>query len=142
MIAFVLFQNAALIPSSRLASHAAAASASYRYDKRYGDVWQSIEALDRKGMALIESLDPQGFSSYLRSFRNTICGRHPIGVFLNAIVAFKDKQHPKMKFVHYAQSSKVRYKQDSSVSYAAAVCHFCSNQDDDDAAEGKEQKSG
>eukprot|EP00466_Bigelowiella_natans_P006053 jgi/Bigna1/55903/estExt_Genewise1Plus.C_750021 len=105
------------------------------YDKSCGEVWQSIEALDRKGMSLIESLDPKGFTSYLKTFRNTICGRHPIGVFLNAIIAFKDKEHPKMKFVHYSQSSKVRHKQDSSVSYAAAVCHFCSNQDDGEQKE-------
>ncbi len=27
--------------------------------------------------------DPKAFASYLEQYRNTICGRHPIGVFLN-----------------------------------------------------------
>ena len=43
-------------------------------------------ALDRcllQGMKIIERLDPVGFTSYLRDYQNTICGRHPIGVLLN-----------------------------------------------------------
>ena len=32
---------------------------------------------------MIEKLDPQGFVDYLKKYGNTICGRHPIGVFLN-----------------------------------------------------------
>ena len=35
-------------------------------------------------MNLIESLDHEAFNSYLRKYGNTICGRHPIGVFLGA----------------------------------------------------------
>ena len=27
--------------------------------------------------------DPQAFTDYLKSYGNTICGRHPISVFLN-----------------------------------------------------------
>eukprot|EP00471_Norrisiella_sphaerica_P004710 CAMPEP_0184487486 /NCGR_PEP_ID=MMETSP0113_2-20130426/10142_1 /TAXON_ID=91329 /ORGANISM="Norrisiella sphaerica, Strain BC52" /LENGTH=299 /DNA_ID=CAMNT_0026869817 /DNA_START=13 /DNA_END=912 /DNA_ORIENTATION=+ len=95
------------------------------YDKAEGAIWQSIEALDRKGMKLIENLDPKGFASYLKEYRNTICGRHPIGVFLNAIAAFKGKEKAEMKFVKYAQSNQVTNKSDSSVSYASAVCQFC-----------------
>jgi len=30
-------------------------------------------------MELISSLDAPGFSSYLKKYGNTICGRHPIG---------------------------------------------------------------
>lgn len=36
-----------------------------------------------KGMAIIEQLDPMSFTNYLKKYRNTICGRHPIGVLLN-----------------------------------------------------------
>lgn len=36
-----------------------------------------------QGMDVIEKLDPQGFSEYLKEYGNTICGRHPIGVLLN-----------------------------------------------------------
>lgn len=36
-----------------------------------------------KGMGIIEQLDPPSFSNYIKKYRNTICGRHPIGVLLN-----------------------------------------------------------
>jgi MEMO1 family protein len=34
-------------------------------------------------MKLIENLDAPGFAAYLSEHKNTICGRHPIAVFLN-----------------------------------------------------------
>ncbi len=49
------------------------------------DVWQSVENLDKRGMNLIESHDFKGFTNYLGETDNTICGRHPIGVFMNAL---------------------------------------------------------
>jgi predicted class III extradiol MEMO1 family dioxygenase len=36
-------------------------------------------------MDIIESGNPDAFQEYLKEFENTICGRHPIGVFLNVI---------------------------------------------------------
>eukprot|EP00960_Hanusia_phi_P039415 753882-Hanusia_phi.AAC.3 len=48
---------------------------------------QSIEALDRQGMQEIESLSPENFQNYQSKFNNTICGRHPIAVLLNALRA-------------------------------------------------------
>lgn len=39
--------------------------------------------LSVKGMGIIEQLDPMSFTNYLKKYRNTICGRHPIGVLLN-----------------------------------------------------------
>ena len=70
-----------------------------------GSISQSIEWLDREGMKLIEQAsrpfvmspwlhlladcnahmqaDPQRFSQYIVHYNNTICGRHPIGVFLS-----------------------------------------------------------
>lgn len=33
-------------------------------------------------MDLIETLNPEAFSDYLKRYNNTICGRHPIGVML------------------------------------------------------------
>ena len=53
------------------------------YDEKQGEIWNSIEALDRKGMQLIETLEPVDFKNYLKQYDNTICGRHPIAVFLN-----------------------------------------------------------
>mmetsp|Transcript_10726 Transcript_10726/g.17565 ORF Transcript_10726/g.17565 Transcript_10726/m.17565 type:complete len:302 (-) Transcript_10726:149-1054(-) len=90
-----------------------------RYKEVDGEIFQSIEKLDHEGMRLIENKDVSGFKSYLKDTKNTICGRHPISVFMNAIehspLAYK------VKFTKYAQSSKCRRGSDSSVSYASAV---------------------
>lgn len=47
-----------------------------------GAIHESIEALDRQGMAAIEAQAPEAFRDYLRATSNTICGRHPIAVLL------------------------------------------------------------
>merc|ERR1712098_277489 len=96
------------------------------YDQGQGDIHQSIEALDKQGMDLIERLDASGFSSYLKKFGNTICGRHPIGVFLNMVAEYRGSgrngyHHMDLKFLNYAQSNQVKNSRDSSVSYAAAI---------------------
>ncbi|EDV29191.1 uncharacterized protein TRIADDRAFT_37128 [Trichoplax adhaerens] len=93
------------------------------YEKSHKHIFSSIEALDRKGMDLIEQLDPAGFREYLDKYQNTICGRHPIGVLLQAIDAVRKKQRSnmKMRFLNYAQSSQCLSANDSSVSYAAGV---------------------
>jgi len=95
-----------------------------RFDFTYFDsneeaIYKSIESLDRKGMEAIESQDPEKFYAYQKQFQNTICGRHPIGVFLQALNQSKLKY--KVKFVKYAQSSQCINPSDSSVSYAVAV---------------------
>ena len=43
---------------------------------------EACTKLTKQGMALIESLDAAGFAAYLKAFKNTICGRHPIAVLL------------------------------------------------------------
>lgn len=94
------------------------------YDKSFGKIWQSIEALDRMGMDLIEKMDPEGFANYLRDFQNTICGRHPIGVLLNAIHCLRQNGNGlrlNFRFVKYAQSSQCCNFSDSSVSYASGT---------------------
>lgn len=96
------------------------------YDQTAGHIFQSIEALDKQGMELIERLDVAGFTSYLKKFGNTICGRHPIGVFLNMVAAIRNCSHSEnlkmdLKFLSYAQSNQVVNPKDSSVSYAAAT---------------------
>ncbi|KAK7473680.1 hypothetical protein BaRGS_00035077 [Batillaria attramentaria] len=94
------------------------------YDKSCGKIWQSIEALDKAGMSIIERMDPAGFTSYLRDYQNTICGRHPIGVLLNAINSLRENGNGlkmDMKFLKYAQSSQCTSSSDSSVSYAAGA---------------------
>ncbi|TRY73921.1 hypothetical protein TCAL_09118 [Tigriopus californicus] len=93
------------------------------YDEKCGEIHESIKALDFMGMNIIETLDHEAFSQYLRKYGNTICGRHPIGVFLGAVTAMR--QHGNgfkmnLKFLNYDQSNQVKQMRDSSVSYAAA----------------------
>lgn len=97
------------------------------YDKSCGPIYKSIEALDRKGMDAIEKLDPACFAEYLKNSKNTICGRHPIGVLLNAVEVMKQMNgitHPwALEFIHYSQSNACFRMDESSVSYAAGVLH-------------------
>ncbi|GFN82848.1 protein memo1-like [Plakobranchus ocellatus] len=93
------------------------------YDKSRGKIWQSIENLDKMGMNIIEKMDPPAFSEYLKAFQNTICGRHPISVLLNAIDYLRSASngiHMELRFLKYAQSSQCETSNDSSVSYASA----------------------
>jgi len=95
------------------------------YDSSAGEIHQSIKALDHAGMDLIERLDAPGFTHYLKQFGNTICGRHPIGVFLNMVAEIRggvtNGHRMDLKFLKYAQSSQVKSPRDSSVSYASAA---------------------
>ncbi|XP_054101044.2 protein MEMO1 isoform X9 [Callithrix jacchus] len=92
------------------------------YDESQGEIYRSIEHLDKMGMSIIEQLDPVSFSNYLKKYHNTICGRHPIGVLLNAITELqKNGMNMSFSFLNYAQSSQCRNWQDSSVSYAAGA---------------------
>ncbi|XP_058224222.1 uncharacterized protein LOC131333618 [Rhododendron vialii] len=89
------------------------------YDKKHGAIHKSIEALDRMGMDIIETGDPEAFKHYLSEYDNTICGRHPISVFLHMLKNSSTKM--KIKFLRYEQSSQCKTMRDSSVSYASAV---------------------
>lgn len=89
------------------------------YDKEHGPIYKSIEALDRMGMEIIASRDPDAFKRYLEEYDNTICGRHPISVFLHMLKNCSTKI--KINFVRYEQSSQCKTMRDSSVSYASAV---------------------
>jgi len=95
------------------------------HDKNAGEIHQSIKALDHAGMDIIERMDPAGFTTYLKQYGNTICGRHPIGVFLNMIAEIRagmsNGYRMDLKFLKYAQSSQVRKPHESSVSYASAA---------------------
>ncbi|XP_036594721.1 protein MEMO1-like isoform X3 [Trichosurus vulpecula] len=55
------------------------------YDESKGEIYRSIEHLDKMGISIREQLDPISFSNYLKKYCNTICGKHPIGMLLNAI---------------------------------------------------------
>lgn len=94
----------------------------------------SISALDHEAMDIL-TLPPstasdahEKFGTYLARTKNTICGRHPIGVLLGALAVLeKDKSkkyQPKIKWVRYEQSSQCISVDDSSVSYASAYVTF------------------
>eukprot|EP01113_Clastostelium_recurvatum_P046706 TRINITY_DN8223_c0_g1_i3.p1 TRINITY_DN8223_c0_g1~~TRINITY_DN8223_c0_g1_i3.p1 ORF type:complete len:185 (-),score=28.76 TRINITY_DN8223_c0_g1_i3:60-614(-) len=96
------------------------------YDKACGDIWQSIEALDKRGIQAIEGGDPHAFASYISETKNTVCGRHPIAVMMWAYHHYAQgvgKGQPRLSFraVYYTQSSKCSSGRDSSVSYASLV---------------------
>jgi AmmeMemoRadiSam system protein B len=86
------------------------------------EIHEYIRAMDHQGMKHIELEQPGAFADYLKQTRNTICGRHAIGVWLNAV----HSNNPTLEtldisFVKYAQSSQVRSMRESSVSYASAT---------------------
>jgi len=83
----------------------------------------AIEGLDREGMNLIAAQNGKGFRDYLAREGNTICGRHPILVFLEILQRTSSKMG--VDFVKYAQSSAMPGAgppTKSSVSYACARC--------------------
>ncbi|EPS66920.1 hypothetical protein M569_07860, partial [Genlisea aurea] len=89
------------------------------YDRKHGAIYKSIEALDKKGMDIIETGDPYEFKDYLSETDNTICGRHPISVFLHMLK--NSSTEIKIRFLRYEQSSQCKSTRDSSVSYASAA---------------------
>eukprot|EP01006_Ploeotia_vitrea_P058451 TRINITY_DN69451_c0_g1_i1.p1 TRINITY_DN69451_c0_g1~~TRINITY_DN69451_c0_g1_i1.p1 ORF type:complete len:308 (+),score=8.79 TRINITY_DN69451_c0_g1_i1:28-951(+) len=89
------------------------------YDSKYRRIFESIIALDHQGIDLIEGQNVEGWKRYLDEKKNTVCGRHPISVLLEAMRA-SHKQFNVAK-VHYSQSNQVVSKTDSSVSYAAIL---------------------
>lgn len=84
---------------------------------------KKIEWMDHVGMDSIVSQEPGAFAKYIKLYKNTICGRHPIAVYLSALKENKESgvEQVQIHFVKYAQSSQVKYDHESSVSYASAV---------------------
>eukprot|EP00559_Dactyliosolen_fragilissimus_P007676 CAMPEP_0184857626 /NCGR_PEP_ID=MMETSP0580-20130426/2779_1 /TAXON_ID=1118495 /ORGANISM="Dactyliosolen fragilissimus" /LENGTH=274 /DNA_ID=CAMNT_0027353331 /DNA_START=372 /DNA_END=1193 /DNA_ORIENTATION=- len=86
-------------------------------------IYEYIEWLDRLGMDNIAMQEPGAFATYMKTYKNTICGRHPIGVWLNALKTNSDGglETLEIQFVNYAQSGRGMSNRESSVSYASAV---------------------
>ncbi|CAJ0591889.1 unnamed protein product [Cylicocyclus nassatus] len=86
-------------------------------------IYEQITQLDRDGMDAIETLNPQIFNDYLKRTQNTICGRNPITVLLQAAEHFRmmNNHTHEFRFLKYSQSNKARSVNDSSVSYAAGA---------------------
>jgi AmmeMemoRadiSam system protein B len=92
------------------------------YDKKDGEIHQSIERLDKEGIKYIEEQDIEAFSSYLEETENTICGRHPISVLLNALKFSGLVTNTRL--LHYKQSEKIRKASQTSVSYASIATYL------------------
>lgn len=73
-------------------------------------------------MDAVEAGSHKEFLKQLRDTGNTVCGRHPIGMFLAAVEKAEGLGGGKgrFKFVRYERSSLVEHVRDSSVSYASA----------------------
>lgn len=98
-------------------------------------IHESIRQLDNHGMDTI-AFGKEGktagqahdeFAGYLKATKNTICGRHPIGVLLGAINELQKEtrigdgwDRARLEWVRYEQSSECMTLKDSSVSYASA----------------------
>lgn len=78
-------------------------------------------------MAAIETGSHQAFADDLKSTKNTVCGRHPIGVLMAALEEYRKKHDIKdaktgvFQFVRYERSSEIKSRRDSSVSYCSAI---------------------
>ncbi|KAK6028109.1 Memo-like protein [Ostertagia ostertagi] len=72
-------------------------------------IYEQITQLDRDGMDAIETLNPQIFNDYLKRTQNTICGRNPITVMLQAAEHFRmmNNHTHEFRFLKYSQSNKV-----------------------------------
>jgi AmmeMemoRadiSam system protein B len=85
-------------------------------------IHESIAAVDKESMDAVESGSHRDFLTQLRETGNTVCGRHPIGLFMAAVEKAEGlgEGHGRFKFVRYERSSLVEGVRDSSVSYASA----------------------
>lgn len=89
--------------------------------KKDSPVHESIKAVDFQSMNAIESGSHQRFLDQVEATGNTVCGRHPIGVFMAAVERARGLQGGGLfKFVRYERSSLVESLRDSSVSYCSA----------------------
>ncbi|KAF8078578.1 MEMO1 family [Lyophyllum atratum] len=95
-------------------------------------IHKSISQLDHEAMKML-TLPPStaadahvSFARYLAKTKNTICGRHPIGVLLGALASLEKEKgiQPTLEWVKYEQSSACLTIRDSSVSYASAWVRF------------------
>jgi MEMO1 family protein len=95
-------------------------------------IHESIAHIDRACMCAIATGQHAAFLAALRDTGNTICGRHPIGVFMAGWEEVERNQQAsgdeagaevgkgRFRFLRYERSSDVVSARDSSVSYASA----------------------
>lgn len=92
------------------------------------EIHDSIAHVDRACMCAIATGKHDAFLGILQGTGNTVCGRHPIGVFLAGVEeiekdAAEDSDEAlkrRFRFLRYERSSDVTSIRDSSVSYVSA----------------------
>ena len=94
-------------------------------------IFESIAHADRACMCAIATGHHSEFLRVLRETGNTVCGRHPIGVFMAGVEEIERLEkgntgdntasvEGRFKFVRYERSSDAESVKDSSVSYVSA----------------------
>ncbi|KAI1614200.1 MEMO1 family [Exophiala viscosa] len=94
-------------------------------------IYESIAHADRACMCAIATGEHAEFVRVLKDTGNTVCGRHPIGVFMAGVeeVERQEKERGEVdskgtqrrfRFMRYERSSDVETVRDSSVSYVSA----------------------
>ncbi|TID22852.1 UPF0103-domain-containing protein [Venturia nashicola] len=87
-------------------------------------IHESIKVVDHLCMDAIETGSHQAFTGIIAQTRNTVCGRHPIGVVMAALEVLEKRSSQtetgRFKFVRYERSDLCRTMRDSSVSYCSA----------------------
>ncbi|KAK4038834.1 protein MEMO1 [Parachaetomium inaequale] len=93
-------------------------------DPERPEIHEVIRVLDQLAMDAVESGAHSEFYKVIRQTRNTVCGRHPIGVMMAALEAVSkdglEEEKSKFSFVQYQRSNLVKKERDFSVSYASA----------------------
>ncbi|KAF5492483.1 MEMO1 family protein [Colletotrichum siamense] len=82
-------------------------------------IHETIKMVDDLAIEAIKTGKHSNFYDNLKQTKNTVCGRHPIGVTMAALEELGEG-HPVFKFVQYQRSSMVTEPSDSSVSYVSA----------------------
>lgn len=93
-------------------------------------IHESIAQVDRACMCAIASGNYEEFLDVIEETGNTVCGRHPIGVFMAAVEELEKgsasedtsggERKRRFRFVRYERSSDVFHGKESSVSYVSA----------------------
>lgn len=87
-------------------------------------IHEGIKIIDQMAIDAVALGKHDEFVENLRVTKNTVCGRHPIGVTMAALEAVAGgevtKEKGRFTFVRYERSSLVENVVDSSVSYASA----------------------
>ncbi|WYZ44029.1 hypothetical protein EsH8_VII_000465 [Colletotrichum jinshuiense] len=81
-------------------------------------IHETVKLVDDLAIEAIKTGKHDNFYDNLKQTKNTVCGRHPIGVTMAALEELGDQY--RFKFIQYQRSSMVTEPNDSSVSYVSA----------------------